>query len=263
MSTPPTRTELRRALRLALELCRRNVTARYRSSYLGYVWLLLTPVAMAGAWVFLRRTGTVTLGAVGVSYPLYVASGMFLWQGFSRMVQSPLQHFSSSRHLLGKYRFPWEAIVLAAWGEVVFEFVVCMAVLVIALLASGSLAGIGALAGLPWMLLLLAFGGAIGLLATPIGLLYDDVGRVLALGLSLMFFLVPIVYPVATSGAARVAITANPAAVFLVGAREALLTGRSTLGGWGAAYAVLTLALLVAAFALLRIARPHLAARAG
>jgi lipopolysaccharide transport system permease protein len=255
--------ELDRTLRLSFELCRRNITSRYRSSYLGYVWLLLTPVVMAGAWVFLRRTGAISFAAVQVSYPLYVASGMFLWQGFGRMVQSPLQQLSSSRHLLGKYRFPWEAIVLAAWGEVVFEFVLCIAVLVVVLFATGSLAGIGALAAAPWMLLLLAFGGAIGLLAAPIGLLYDDVGRILSLGLALMFFLVPIVYPVATSRAARLAVTANPAALSLVAAREALLTGRPMHVGLGVAYAALTAILLASAFAFLRVARPHLAARAG
>ena len=255
--------ELRRTLRLSLELCRRNITARYRSSYLGYVWLLLTPVAMAGAWVFLRRTGTVKLAAVGVSYPLYVATGMFLWQGFNRMVQSPLQQFSASRHLLGKYRFAWEAIVLAAWGEALFEFVVGIAVLVVVLAATASLSGVGLLVAIPWAALLLAFGGAVGLLVTPIGLLYDDIGRILALGLSLMFFLVPIVYPVATSGAARAAIIANPAAVFLVDARDAMLTGHTAFAEWGGIHAALTLVLLVAAFAFLRAARPHLAARAG
>jgi lipopolysaccharide transport system permease protein len=255
--------QLRETFVLAAELCRRNVTARYRNSYLGYVWLLLTPVAMAGAWVFLRRTGNVRFAPVGVSYPLYVASGMFLWQGFSRMVQSPLQQLGASRHLLGKYRFPWEAIVLAAWGEVVFEFVVCMVILVIALLATGSLAGVAAFSAVPWIVMLLAFGGAIGLLVAPVGLLYDDVGRILALGLSLMFFLVPIVYPVAASGAARAAVLADPAAVYLVGARDALLSGRSSFGAWGAGYAVLTLDVLVIAFAFLRVARPHLASRAG
>ena len=258
-----TRVELRRTMRLATELFRRNLTSRYRSSYLGYVWLLLTPVAMAGAWVFLRHSGSLTFAPVGVSYPMYVASGMFLWQGFSRMVQSPLQQLAASRHLLGKYRFPWEAIVLAAWAEVVFEFVVCMAILLLALLATGALAGIGALTALPWMALLLAFGGAVGLLVAPVGLLYEDVGRVVALGLSLMFFLVPIVYPVASTGAARAAVIANPAAVYLVASRDVLLTGRTALGAWGAGYALVTIALLAIAFAFLRIARPHLAARAG
>jgi hypothetical protein len=125
------------------------------------------------------------------------------------------------------------------------------------------LSATGALVAVPWACLLLAFGGAVGLLVTPIGLLYDDIGRILALGLSLMFFLVPIVYPVATSGAARMAIIANPAAVFLVDARDAMLTGRTAFGEWGAIHGALTLVLLVAAFGFLRAARPHLAARAG
>jgi lipopolysaccharide transport system permease protein len=263
MARAMTANEWRISFRLAAELARRNLRARYRSSILGYVWLFLTPVAMAGAWVFLRRAGSVSLADVGTSYPMYVASGMFLWQGFSRMVQSPLQQLGASRHLLGKYRFPWESIVLAAWIEVAFEFVIGMTVLSIALVGTGSLAGWAALAAIPCMALLLAFGGALGLLAAPVGLLYEDVGRTLALALSLTFFLVPIVYPAGNSGLARSAVVANPAAVFLVLARDFLLRGSSTLVGWGAGYALVTLVLLLAAFALLRVARPHVASRVG
>lgn len=251
------------AYALALALARRNVRARYRGTLLGYVWLLLTPVVMAGAWVFLRRSGSIAFGNVGGSYPMYVATGMFLWQGFTRMLQSPLQHFNASRHLLGKFRFPWEAIVLAAWLEVLLEFSVGTVVLALALWATGSVAGPAALAALPAALLLLAFGGALGLLAAPVGLLYEDVGRAIGLALSLLFFLVPIVYPVGPSPLARLAVVANPSSVFLVMARDLALRGTTAWWSWGATYAVLTVVLLAAGFLLLRMARPHLASRVG
>lgn len=262
MTLAEMRRDVRSGIALALELARRNVRARYRNSLLGYVWLLLTPVVMAGAWVFLRRAGSISFGDVGTSYPLYVATGMLLWQGFSRMLQSPLQQLNASRHLLGKFRFPWEAIVLAAWLEVLLEFSVGMSVLLVVLGATGTLAGAASLAAFPAMVLLLAFGGAVGLLAAPIGLLYEDVGRAIGLALSLLFFLVPIVYPVGASPLARLAVGSNPAAVFLVIARDFLMHGTTAWLSWGLVHGALTMVFLLAGFALLRVARPHLASRA-
>lgn len=246
---------------IGAELLRRNLRSRYRSSALGYLWLLLTPVAMAATWTFLRRVGNLPIRDVGVPYALYVVSGMFLWQAFGRMVSGPLQQLNASRHFLGKYRFPWEALLIAAWGEALFEFSICMGVLAVMLILSGVGAAAGALLALPIILGLLALGGLIGLLAAPVGLLYDDIPRAIGLGLALLFFLVPIVYPVPSSGAPLAVVLANPAAVMLVAARDLILRGHSALTGWALLHTLVAFALLPAGIAFLRMARPHLASR--
>ena len=140
------------ARELTWGLLLQNLRGRYRQSALGYVWLLVTPLSTAAVWVFLRRAGIITLAETQVPYVAYVVAGLFLWQGFLRMLNGPLQQLNASRHYLTKIRFPWEALLLASWGEGLFELVVYLVVL----------GGVFALAGVDftWTMLLAAPGGA-------------------------------------------------------------------------------------------------------
>ena len=80
--------ELGTIARLSWELFSRDMVSRYRSSKLGYIWLLASPLAIAGAWIFLRRTGNLSMADERTSYVAYVSTGVFLWQGFTRQIHS-------------------------------------------------------------------------------------------------------------------------------------------------------------------------------
>ena len=45
---------------LALQLAKRDISAQYRQSYLGMLWLFITPLATAGVWIFLNASGTIS-----------------------------------------------------------------------------------------------------------------------------------------------------------------------------------------------------------
>jgi lipopolysaccharide transport system permease protein len=254
--------ELSTIARLSWELFSRDMVSRYRGSKLGYVWLLVSPLALAGVWIYIMRMGNLNMGDSRTSYVAYVTTGMFLWQGFTRQVLCSMTQLAASRHLFSKYVFPWEAIVLAAWAESMVEFAVSMAVLVVVLGISGSISGWGMMISVPWMASLLLLGGGLGLLLAPFGLLYEDVGRGLSLLLQLMFFMIPIVYPRPTQGAARLVVEWNPIAILLIAARDELLLGEATMFYRAAAASLLGFGVVVLGFAILRVARPHLAVSA-
>ncbi len=254
--------ELRHIARLSWQIFCRDLVSRYRGSKLGYIWLLLSPLAMAGAWIYIRRLGNLGTADGPASYVAYVTTGMFLWQGFTRQVQSSMNQLSASRHLLSKYVFPWEALVLAAWAETIIEFAVSMVVLVVILVITGSVSGWGLVISLPWIASLLLLASGLGLVLTPFGLLYEDVGRALALSLQIMFFMIPIVYALPPSGMTRAIVEWNPVAVLLVGARDELLLGETTFLFQGVIATVLGFVVVVLGFAVLRVARPHLAVTA-
>ena len=152
--------------------------------------------------------------------------------------------------------------MLAGWAETVLEFAVSMAVLVTALAAGGAISAVGLLMSLPWIASLLLLGSGLGLLVAPFGLLYEDVGRALSLGLQIMFFLIPIVYARPTQGLARLIIEWNPVAVLLIGSRDELLLGQHTLFYGGTIASLLAIGFVGLGFVILRLARPHLAVTA-
>jgi lipopolysaccharide transport system permease protein len=254
--------ELGLIARLSWELFSRDMVSRYRGSKLGYVWLLVSPLAVAGAWIFFRQTCNLSMADTRTSYVAYVTTGVFLWQGFTRQVQSSLAQLSASRHLFSKYFFPWEGIVLAGWAETTLEFAVSMAVLDIMMGVTGSVSAWGLVMSLPWIASLLLLGSGLGLLLAPFGLLYEDVGRALSLGLQILFFLIPIVYARPTEGIARLLVEWNPVAVLLIAARDELLLAQHTLSSRGAIASLLAVGFVSLGFAILRLARPYLAVTA-
>ena len=70
------------------------------------------------------------------------------------------------------------------------------------------------------------FGFTMGLVLTPIGLLFQDIGRAIPVLARFWFFITPVVYPVPKAGLASIVMKLNPATPFIVTSRE-WLTGQS------------------------------------
>jgi lipopolysaccharide transport system permease protein len=248
---------------LASRLLVRNLRAHYRQSLLGYVWLLLNPLALAAIWIFLRSARIVSFPDTTVPYPVYVVTGLFLWQGFLKMLNMPLQQLNLSKPLLVRIKFPWEAVLIAGMGEVLFEFALYLVVLLSVFVAFQINFHWAMLWGIAALFVWLLAGLAGGLLLAPWGMLYDDVSRGLSVITSLLFFLIPIVYatPVVMPGVLLVSL--NPLAILFVATRDILMIGQTV---YGAAFLVVTI-LVVALFSLswimFRLATPHLVARLG
>lgn len=258
--------DLRVSPRLAWRLFLHTLRASYRRSWLGYLWLLAPPLATTATWVFLNAARVLNVGPTETPYAVYVLSGTMLWQVFADAINSPLQQLSTARAILTRSRVPHEALLLAGVIEVLFNFSVRLLVLLPVLVwfrphlsltpAALLLAPLGVAA-----LLLLGF--ALGLLLTPFGLLYQDVSRGLALAVGFWFFLTPVIYPWPSGGRAALLAKLNPVAPLLDATRGWLTTGRTAFAREFLFVAALTLPVLLTAWLLQRLARPHIIARLG
>ena len=118
---------------LAWRLFVRNVSARYRQTFLGYTWAVLPPLLTTLVFVCLHQAGFFSVEKTSVPYGLFVLSGMTFWQLFADALQAPMRMVSQSAPMLTKVRFPREALILAAAGEVLFAFAIRFALLIAAM----------------------------------------------------------------------------------------------------------------------------------
>lgn len=255
------RTELRVIPAVAWQLFTRRLQAGHRRNFLGYLWLLLPPVATTAVWVALNSARILQVGYTDVPYPLFVLTGTVLWQLFVDALNAPLQHLAASRSILTKSRIPHEAVLGAGVLEVLFNFAVRALVLVPVFLwfsarwsASMLLAPLGVLA-------LLLAGFAVGLFLSPLGMLYADVGRGIGLATGVLFFLTPVLYPIPTHGPASALRVLNPVAPLLSTARGWLTGGAASPAPGFVAVLAASMLMLVLAWLLYRVSRPHLIAR--
>jgi len=210
---------------LALQLTRRDVSAQYRQSYFGILWLFITPLASAAIWVFLNSSGTITITDTGIPYPVYAFSGTLIWSILLESINAPMASTNAARGIISKINFPKEALVLSGIYKLLFNSSFKVLLLVVFIFAFGV--------GFHWSLLLLplvlvmavVFGTSLGLLVTPIGMLYSDVSRLISMGLSLLMYVTPVVYGIPKTGIMKTIMTYNPFTPFILTSRDVAVGG--------------------------------------
>jgi len=213
---------------LAWQLTIRDIKAQYRQSFLGILWAFIMPLATTVTWIFLNTSGIVKLAPTGIPYPLYVFSGTLLWSIFMESLQSPLKLSNAAKSTLSKINFPREAIIISGVYQSLFNGIIKISLIIATFLIFGIYPG--------WNLLLFPFaflslviaGTTIGLLITPIGLLYTDIGRAIPLTMQFVMYITPVVFPIPKDGWAKLLFTFNPLTQLIVVCRD-WLSGTATL----------------------------------
>ncbi|MGO1752173.1 MAG: ABC transporter permease [Psychroflexus sp.] len=202
--------DLNKSRFLAFQLAKRDISAQYRQSYLGVLWAFVTPLATAFVWMFLNSSGTVKLTDTGIPYPVYAFAGTLLWSIITESINSPIQSTNSAKSILTKINFPKEALITSGILKLLFNSSIKVILLLIFVFAYGI--------GLNWGLLLFPFailggiiiGSTIGLLLTPIGMLYQDISKLITFGMQFVMYVTPVVYAIPNSGIMKNFMELNP-----------------------------------------------------
>lgn len=210
---------------LAWRLFVRDVSARYRQSILGILWAFLPPILSGLVFIILQSKNVLNLGKTNVDYPLFVLIGTILWQVFVESLNAPLKAVQAAKPMLAKINFPREALILSAFYDVLFGVAIKSIVIAAVLIFFKVKVTVAILLAVPAIVMLILLGMVMGLILTPIGILYNDVSSALTVVTQLWFFVTPVVYPPPTSFPFSLIVKLNPVSPFLVGARDLLTIG--------------------------------------
>lgn len=220
-------TDIRGAMELAWRLARRDITAQYRQSYLSYLWAFILPLANTVVWIMLNSTGVVRVADTSIPYPAYVFTGTMIWQLLVEAVQSPLQQVGGARSFLTKLRFPREALIISGILKQTFNLGIKLLIMVPAVMLLGVMPDWHLLLAPLALLVTMMTGIAIGLLISPIGILYTDVGRMVPLLAQFLMYVTPVVFAMPSEGLLAKVFQLNPATPLVLTCR-AWLTGGET-----------------------------------
>ncbi|MGE5489772.1 MAG: ABC transporter permease [Actinomycetota bacterium] len=249
--------DFRAAFLIAWHMQLGHIRARHRSSRLASLWHLVPTVATTLACIHLRSLNVVTASPTELPYPVFVLAGVILWQVFLDALNAPLQHLSTARQMITRSTIPHEAIMVAGLLDVLMNCALRWLILAGALIAFGVPVAPTALLIPLGIGSLVLMGFTLGLLATPFGLLYEDIERGISAIAMLWFFLTPVAYV-----APKDSVLAFNPLTPLIQTSRAWLLGPSPMGDL-AAVTVGNLVFLVLAWLLYRLARPHIVARLG
>ena len=248
---------------LAWRLFIRDLSAQYRNSLLGYLWVFVPPLMASLPFIYLNSAGVLRMGETPIPYAAYATVGTIIWQTFVEALNSPLRTTNAARSILTRINFPREAILLSGLMQVGFSFLVRLLLLFVVFAAFGLTPAHTAPLFFVGMVSVALTGFMIGLLLTPVGLLYGDVQHSLPIASTFLMLLTPVLYPVPASGPAAIVTTINPLTPLVMTTRDWLTTGAATHAGAFVLVSLTTVTLLLLGWVAYRLALPHLIARLG
>ena len=239
----------------------RQVAARYRQTVLRYVWAIVPPVVVAATFSGLTRADLLAVDPTPLPYPVFVLLGMTVWQLFAVGVSGAADSLVGATALVSSMRFPREALVLAALGQSIVEFVIRSALVGVALVMLDVTPAwtviLVPLALIPLCLLTLGLGFLLAL-ANDIT---RDVGHVLRFGLTFWMLLTPVVYPPPTSGTRTLINVLNPVSPFVIAAQDLVSRGQLSQPSTYAVCTVLAATLCLCAWRLFHLSEHRIVER--
>jgi len=246
---------------LAWRLAVRDISAQYRQTALGLLWAFILPLAHTFTWIFLNRSGIVKISDTALPYSVYVFTGTMIWAIFTDAVNAPLQHTIASKQMLAKINFPREALVVSGIYQTLFNGAIKIILLLSVLMLFKVYPG-WALILFPFGILSLILAGtAFGLLLTPVGLLYTDIGKSLPLLMQFLMYITPVVFPMPTSGLAAAVFRYNPMTPLILTTRDWLTGFSPEYSGYFLLVNSFVIVLLLAVWIIYRAAMPILIER--
>ncbi len=170
----------------------RELRARYRGSFLGFLWSFLNPLLLMLVYALVF---SIYLRVPMEGYAVFLFSGLLPWLWFSSSLAHASGVIVASGALVKRILFPAEVLPLVSVLANLINMLLSLPLLLVFLLAFGIRLH-GVLLFLPLLLvlqLLLTTGLALALSALNVHL--RDVEQILTNGLTLLFFLTPILYP--------------------------------------------------------------------
>lgn len=210
---------------LAWRLFVRDIKASYKKSFLGILWIFIPPLLTAGIWIFLNGQEIVSIDNTPMKYPAFVLAGTILWSFFAEAMVKPIQRFQGAMSMMSKLNFPRESLILASVYDQLFSLSAKLLILIPVLAFYGYFPDWTWLASIIGIFGLLIVGIAIGLFLSPMGLLYNDIGKAIPMVLPFVMYLSPVIYPLRASGKFAFLQGINPVTPFLE-------LSRSGLGGY-------------------------------
>lgn len=213
-------TDLYRSHFLAKQLAVRDIKGQYRESFLGVLWMFITPLVTALVWIFISYSGTVTLTETGVAYPVYAFSGTLIWSIITEAINSPTQSTNASKGIISKINFPKEALVLTGIYKLLFNSSVKVVLLFVFVIVYGTGFYLSQLLFPLVILGAVLFGTTLGLFITPLSLLYNDISKIISMGFTFLMYITPVVYVLPKTGLMRTLMLYNPFTPFVLTARD-------------------------------------------
>lgn len=200
---------------LFVHLTLRELRSKYKRSFLGWAWSLVTPLATMAVYtivfsLFLRGTPLPGVHHINV-FALWLMCALLPWTFFTNGLMGSLSAVVSNGNLIAKTYFDRRLLPASSVAAALVTHLIEMALLLVVLVAWGDWE---ALAFLPMVLLFMAINTlatlGMGLLVSALNVYFRDVEHFITILIMIWFYLTPVIYPIIVAKRYAKFIKVNP-----------------------------------------------------
>ena len=200
----------------------RDLKIRYKQTSIGILWALFQPfITMVIFSIFFGMFGKIP--SDNIPYPVFVFSGLLLWQLFSASLSQASNSLVGNQSLLTKVYFPRLILPISSIFSNLVDFFIASLILVGLMIYYGFLPQLGGLLILPLLVLITCiFAVGLGLFLASLNVKYRDIKYVLPFFIQLLMFVTPVIYSPSILGNYSWVMAVNPMTGVIKAARSAL-----------------------------------------
>lgn len=240
---------------LVVYFIRRELTSSYQSSFLGFAWMLLTPLLMVVLYtlIFSEIVGIrfrAVEGDSSLNFGLYLYCGLIPFLTFAGALGQSTNSIRSNSNMVQKVVFPVEILPLSITVTNFVTNTLGLFVLV-GVLAVSEFRLEWTLVLLPLLMVVqLAFTLGLGYLAAVVGTYLPDLRGTIQAVTRAMFFATPIIWPASMADGTKFEfiVDYNPLAILVEAYRGLVLTGEIPTGTPIVLFTIFSFTLLVVGF---------------
>ncbi len=231
---------------LIYQLIKRDISALYKQSIMGVLWVVVIPLFSISTFIVLNRSGIFEVGEISAPYPLYAVLGIAFWQLFAAGLTAGTNALVDAGQMIKIINFSKKALVLASFGRAMVSFGIQVLFSLI-LFAWFRQAPDWHMALFPLLMIpLLIFTFSLALVLSLLNGVMRDIGNALTMLMTFFMFLTPVLYARPQQGALSQVTTWNPMYYFVACPRDLALTGSfSEMTGYWIASGVAVIMLLI------------------
>lgn len=186
--------EMRMTAYVGWQLFKRDIKARYRKTLLGYLWAIIPALTMTLTFVFLQKTKLLNAGDTGTPYPVYAFLGAIIWRLITTSITSPMTTVQSNMSVMAKVYFPRLSPLLASLLLTLFDLLVNVTLAPIVMITFGVIPDQSFIFFPVAIGLIILSGMAVGIMLTPLNMIYQDINLGITLLLSFLALACPVGY---------------------------------------------------------------------
>jgi lipopolysaccharide transport system permease protein len=212
---------------LIIQLYRRDFLNMYKKSFLGFGWLIISPIIGIASWLIMNAAGILTPGDVGIPYPAYVLLSSSLWGLFMSFFNAGRATLDAGTGFIMQVSYPHEVLLFKQGLQEFTNFVISLLLNLFVLLVFGVHPS-WKIVLFPVLILPLFFLGAgFGLLLALIKVVASDLDRAFMVLIGLCIYITPVIYaPKTKNQVLQMIINYNPLTYLIGTVRDTIIYGR-------------------------------------